>query len=104
MKYALTISPIFAILFFGTVLAVGKPLQVAQSQTNFACVTNCNSANITCINQCPAAGTASQTAPDVNAAQALTNLNRIDILQNASPIQCRLNCTTQQQSCYATCR
>jgi hypothetical protein len=103
MKYALAISPIFAILF-GTVLAVGKPLQVAQSQTNFACITNCNSANITCINQCPAAGTASQIAPDVNAAQALTNLNRIDILQNVSPIQCRLNCTTQQQFCYATCR
>lgn len=87
----------------------GKSIRLAQNpsvsspSTNFACVNNCNTQYMTCSNQCPAAGTVAQNQPDINAGQVITQ-NRIDILQNSQPIQCRLNCTSQQQSCYATCR
>ena len=108
MKYTLPISAILALLFCGAVVAEGKPFRLAQnqtipSQTNFACISNCNSANNICLNQCPVAGAINQIAPDINAAQVLSNQNRIDIIQNNAPIQCRLNCTSQQ-ACYATCR
>ena len=104
MKHALPISAILALLFCGAVVAAGKPFRLAQSQTNFACINNCNSASTLCINQCPAAGATSQIAPDINSAQVLPNTGRIDVLQNVSPIQCRLNCTSIQQFCYSTCR
>jgi hypothetical protein len=55
------------------------------------------------LKSCPAAGTISQIQPDINVSQTIQG-NRVDILQNNQPIQCRLNCTSQQQTCWATCR
>jgi hypothetical protein len=55
------------------------------------------------LKSCPAAGTISQIQPDIDVSQTIQG-NRVDILQNNQPIQCRLNCTSQQQTCWATCR
>ena len=106
MKYDLLVSLVLAIVICGAASAAEKPLRLAQGsqgQTSFACTNNCNSQYSTCSNQCPSAGTLSQNQADINAGQVITQ-NRIDILQNNQPIQCRLNCTSQQQACYATCR
>jgi hypothetical protein len=93
---------------FGPAIGAEKTIRLTQnpsalSPPSFACVNNCNTQYLTCSNQCPTGGTLSQNQPDINAGQVITQ-NRIDLLQNTQPIQCRLNCTSQQQSCYATCR
>lgn len=102
MRYVLAVFVLLSIGMSGHALAGSKPLRLAQSQSA-ACLSNCNNQYVTCSNQCPVSGTVAQNQPDINAGQVVT-LNRIDILQNNQPIQCRLNCTTQQQSCWATCR
>lgn len=94
---------------FGSAIGSEKMIRLAQNpsvsspSTSLDCVNNCNAQYLICSNQCPAAGTVSQNQTDINAGQVVTQ-NRIDIIQNNQPIQCRLNCTSQQQSCYATCR
>lgn len=103
MRYALAIGVLLALGCSGQAIGADRPLRLAQSQTSAACMNNCNTAYATCANQCPAAGATSQILPDVNVAQNIQG-NRIDIIQNNQPIQCRLNCTSLQQSCWATCR
>lgn len=103
MRYALAVSVLLALGYTGQAIGADRPLRLAQSQTSAACMNNCNSAYATCANQCPAAGATSQIAPDINVAQGIQG-NRVEIIQNTQPIQCRLNCTSQQQSCWATCR
>ena len=103
MRYTRVISVLLALGYSGQAIGADRPLRLAQNQTSFACINNCNSAYATCANQCPAAATTSQILPDVNVAQNIQG-SRAEIIQNSQPIQCRLNCTSQQQSCYATCR
>ena len=108
MKRILLSVSLVLMTAFGSANGAEKTIRLAQnpsvlSPSTFTCTNNCNTQYLTCANQCPAAGTLSQNQPDINAGQVITQ-NRIDILQNTQPIQCRLNCTSQQQSCYATCR
>ena len=107
-RLLLSASLLIAISMSGPAIGAEKTIRLAQnpstlSPPSFACVNNCNTQYLTCSNQCPTGATISQNQQDINAGQAITQ-NRIDILQNTQPIQCRLNCTSQQQSCYATCR
>jgi hypothetical protein len=103
MRYALPVSVLLAIGLSVYAIGAERPLRLAQIQDSTACISNCNTQSALCTNQCPVSGTLSQSQPDINAGQVITQ-NRIDLLQNAQPIQCRLNCTSQQQACYATCR
>ena len=103
MRYALAISVVLALGYSGQAIGADRPLRLAQSQTSAACIGNCNTAYATCANQCPTAANLSQVLPDVNVATNIQG-NRAEIIQNNQPIQCRLNCTSQQQACWATCR
>jgi hypothetical protein len=103
VRYALAISVVLALGYAGKAIGADRPLRLAQSQTSAACISNCNSAYATCANQCPAAATTSQVLPDINVATNIQG-NRAEIVQNNQPIQCRLNCTSQQQFCWSTCR
>jgi hypothetical protein len=89
---ALTLSLLLTVGLAADAVGREKPLRLAQSQVSAACISNCNSQYLLCSNQCPAAGATSQFAPDINVPQTIQS-NRVDILQNQQPIQCRLNCT-----------
>ena len=103
MKCALAFIPALAIGLSCPASGGEKPARLAQSQVSASCMASCNTQYLTCANQCPVSGAVSQNQPDINAGQVIQQ-NRVDILRNAQPIQCRLNCTSQQQSCWATCR
>ena len=95
MRYALAVGVLLAIGQCGNAISAKKPLRLAQNQTSFACINNCNTQSALCSNRC------SQNTATIN---ALNSGAQVSSLQNQQPIQCQLNCTTQQQACYATCR
>jgi hypothetical protein len=108
MKHELVVSLLLAIGVSNPAIGGEQSIRLAQNPpTTFDCINNCNSQNALCTSQCPASGVLSQNQPDINAGQLVLppgTSGRVSDIQNNQPIQCRLNCTTQQQSCYATCR
>ena len=121
MKHALVVSLLLAIGVSNPAIGGEKSIRLAQnpptvtpvpvtptiSPPSFDCINNCNTQNALCTNQCPSSAVLSQNQPDINAGQLIfppIGSARITDIQNSQPIQCKLNCTTQQQSCYATCR
>jgi hypothetical protein len=102
VKYALALCILLATGFSGFAIGGEKPLRLAQGLVSTACIGNCNSQYQQCASVCPISALRGQsTTPDTITAPPT---GRIDQVQGNEPVQCRLNCTSQQQACFATCR
>jgi hypothetical protein len=93
--FALAAAPLMLAISPSAAGAGERSVRLAQTpqlpiQASAACYNNCNNQYGQCTRFC-----SNPTAPA--SSPVTTPLT-------ANPIQCNLNCTTQQQACWATCR